>query len=308
MLRCSQSTGDEWNVQAGEGGAGPEWTRTTIDSIAWRNIKSARNKCNATQTTQTSKIMHAWLPVMHMLGHISGSSQCPSCTHPDETLDHLFHCPHPLLRRKREQILEHLRKKGLKLKIPYPVISAWCSLLSSYFDGIPPDIQFHSPELQLAASSQISIGLRFLPRGFMSREWLMAMEAHGCESPDRKLASMILFLWFDVTDALWRVRNDIVHHSQNLNELAQEGMLDDQLKWYLSHYRTVLSRHDYKTATRYTVDDLDAIPLRTKRQWIHHLEVARTAFDQEKITLAPGQQLLTNYFSFRGQTPQPSLC
>jgi hypothetical protein len=136
----------------------------------------------------------------------------------------------------------------------------------------------------------------------------MAMEAHGCESPDRKLACMILFLWFDVTDALWQVRNDIVHRSQNLNELAQEGMLDDQLKWYLSHYRTVLSRHDYKTATRYTVDDLDVIPLRTKRQWIHHLEVARTAFDQEKITLAPGQQLLTNYFSFRGQTPQPSLC
>ena len=167
--------------------------------------------------------------------------------------------------------MEHLRKKGLKLRIPSPIISTWCSLLSSYFDGTPPVTQLGSPELQRAASSQISIGLQFMPRGFLSREWIPAMEAHGCQSPDRKLASMILFLWLDATDALWRVRNDIVHRSQNLNELAQEGMLDDQLQWYLSHYRTVLSCHDYKIATRYKVEDLDVIPLRTKRQWIHHL-------------------------------------
>ena len=182
----------------------------------------------------------------------------------------------------------------MKLKIPYPtIISTWCSLLSSYFDGITPDIQFGLPELRLAASSQISIGLCFIPQGFMSREWITAMEAHGCQSSDRKLASMISFLWFDVTDALWHVRNDIVHRSHNLNALAQEGMLDDQLKWYLSNYITVLSCHDYKIATRFTVDELDVMPLRTKQQWIHHLEVARTAFDQEKIILAPGQRLLT---------------
>ena len=100
---------------------------------------------------------------------------------------------------------------------------------------------------------------------------------------------MISFLWFDVTDALRRVQNNIVHQSQNLIELAQEGMLDNQLRWYLSNYRTVLSRHDYKLATRFTVEGLVAMPLRMKRQWIHHLEVARKAFDLEKTILAPGQ-------------------
>ena len=136
------------------------WTHTTIEDISWQSIQSARNQCNATQLTQTSKIMHNWLPVMHMLVHMSGSTQCPSCTHPDETLDHLFHCPDPLLRRKRENFFEHLRKKGPKLRIPYPVVSAWCSLLTSYFDRVLPTAQFGSPEIQSAGISQISIGLR----------------------------------------------------------------------------------------------------------------------------------------------------
>ncbi len=79
------------------------------------------------------------------------------------------------------------------------------------------------------------------------------------------------------------------------------------LHWYLSNYRTMLSRYDYKLASRFTAEDLGTMTMRTKRQWIHHLDVARTAYDLEKATVAPGQQLLTKYFSFRGLAPQLSL-
>ncbi len=77
------------------------------------------------------------------------------------------------------------------------------------------------------------------------------------------------------------------------------------LHWYLSNYRTMLSHHDYKLASRFTAEDLGTMTMRTKRQWIHHLDVARTAYNLEKATMAPGQQLLTN-FSFRGLAPQLS--
>ena len=77
------------------------------------------------------------------------------------------------------------------------------------------------------------------------------------------------------------------------------------LHWYLSNYRTMLSRHDYKLASRFTAEDLGTMTMRTKCQWIHHLDVARTAYNLEKATMAPGQQLLTN-FSFRGLAPQLS--
>jgi len=151
----------------------------------------------------------------------------------------------------------------------------------------------------MASSAQLNIGLNFLPRGYPSSQWIGAMEAHGCTHAERKLANMIFFLWVEVTDSIWRVRNELVHKTKNLNDMAQEGIINDQLRWYLSNYRTALSRHDYKLLNRINVEELDLIPLRTKRQWIHHLKIAQQAFDIEKSTLEPGQQLLTRYFTFR---------
>ena len=190
-------------------------------------------------------------------------------------------------------ILEQLRKKGLKLQIPYPIVSAWCTLLSSYFDDHVALPQFSSPEISAAAQAQQVIGLKFIPRGFFSTKWIEAMDAHGCTQSTCKLAAIVNFMWIQVTDTHWRVRNEIVHKTQNLNDLAQEGLIDEQLCWYLSNYRTVLSCCDYKLMGRITMESLELTPLRTKRQWIRHLDIARKAFHAEKMTLEPGQQLLT---------------
>jgi hypothetical protein len=89
------------------------WDRRTIDDIAWKTIGAARRRCTPTQRMQTSKIMHDWLPVKHMLSHIKGSPVCPLCPHADETLDHIFRCPHPVLAAQREILLKELLKKGL---------------------------------------------------------------------------------------------------------------------------------------------------------------------------------------------------
>jgi len=277
------------------------WTRDTIDDISWRSIGSARNKCTATQLTQTTKLMHDWLPSMHMQAHMTGTTQCPSCPHPDETLDHIFHCPHPFLQCKRDLILAQLRKKGLKLRIPYPVVSIWCSLLEAYFDNTPLDLNI-DPDLRRAIHAQLTIGTQYFPRGFLSKQWISVMEAYGCENPHRKLASMIYFLWIDVTDSLWRTRNELVHQSRNLNERAEEGLLDERLHWYSLHFRSLISRHDYRLVRQLTSTDLTTMPLRTKRRWLQHLDISRAAFEAEQKTLPPGQTLLTQYFPFRGST------
>jgi hypothetical protein len=70
-------------------------------------------------TTNTSKQTYAFVDlVMHMLGHDTGVTVCPLYPHSDETMDHPFHCPHPVLKCKWEQLLEQLQKKGLSLGIP----------------------------------------------------------------------------------------------------------------------------------------------------------------------------------------------
>ena len=267
-----------------------------MTNISWRSIRAVRNKCTPTQLMQTSKIMHDWLPVMHMQAHMTGTKQCPSCPHSDETLDHLFHCPHPALLAKREELLEHLRKKGLKVGTPRVVMDTIVILIQAYFTGSLPPTSSTSPSITLALETQIQIGLEYLPRGFLATHWIDALEEHGCPFPHRTLAHLVHTLWIDVTDSLWRTRNTITHNGVNLNTLAQERELDSRLRWYLLHYREVLSRNDYSLVDNLLLSPLDALSLRIKQQWIYHLDAAKVAYATSLSQPAKGQRLLTQYF------------
>lgn len=145
---------------------------------------------------QTSKIMHDWLPVMHRLGHITGLKQCPACAHQDETLAHMFHCPHPALVQKQMDTLTLARKKGHTLGLPSLAVTSICGLLNEYFTGqeyVPITRNQHMDAAILAQQRQI--GLDFLPRGFLALHWQQAIETLRCENGDRKLAHLLFFLW-----------------------------------------------------------------------------------------------------------------
>jgi hypothetical protein len=267
------------------------WDSATSEDIAWKVIGAARRKCTPTQKMQTSKIMHDWLPVKHMQAHIGGTADCPLCSHPDKTLDHLFHCPHPV-----EILLEELRKKGLKLGIPRLIIGALTSILVSYITGEEPQ-PHSSPLLSTAIRAQACIGNRLIPRGFLSYQWLEAMESLGCSNSHRKLAALIYHLWNSFTDGIWRERNQLTHKSRNFNNIEEEQALDERLQWYAENYRTTLSRHHHRLIHQVDLTTLDTIPFRTKRQMLYHLDTARDTFAWTGLT---GQTLLTQYF-----LPQP---
>jgi hypothetical protein len=62
------------------------WDQTTMGSIHWDAIRNARVNMTRTKFTMTSKLMHRWLPVMHMHGHTTGVTTCPGCGANDELL------------------------------------------------------------------------------------------------------------------------------------------------------------------------------------------------------------------------------
>jgi hypothetical protein len=80
------------------------WSGETFNIVDWDLIRAAHTKLGHTQRMQTSKILHGWLPVMHMQAHITGWAQCPGCACPDETMDHLFHCSNRVLANKRGEL------------------------------------------------------------------------------------------------------------------------------------------------------------------------------------------------------------
>ena len=195
------------------------WDEGTFLSIDWGLVQQVRRRCTPTQRMQTSKILHGWLPVMHMLAHMSGNKQCPGCPHPDETFEHLVHCPHPLLHAKREEIVVALCKKGLKLRVPMVLLEFLASTILG--SGHTHDADGLSL-LQCALDAQARIGLMMTLRGFLATGWTSYLRSCGLSYPTRTMAWILRFLWLECADALWRTRNDILHRQQN-----EHSHLDD---------------------------------------------------------------------------------
>ena len=188
--------------------------------VSWKSIRSVRNNITATQRMQMSKIMHGWLPVMHMQVHTSRKPNCPGCPCADETIDHMFRCQNKQLSTKRDALDNSLSRKGMKLGVPRAIMEALSKLIYDYTNAKTPSIPAHQG-IATAVRAQIRIGLHLLPQGFIATEWIQVIEDFSIGRPERKVASILKTLWLDFTDQLWRNRNAIAHAKENLNSLAE---------------------------------------------------------------------------------------
>ena len=125
------------------------WDEDDFNLVYWSSVGRVRRRLATEAFRQTSKIMHGWLPTAHMLGHISGNTQCPGCPCPDETLGHMLRCPHHLMARKREEIIAALRKKGIGARIPRRVLTAFIHLLTHYLCRLEGDPLRRMPDRSL---------------------------------------------------------------------------------------------------------------------------------------------------------------
>ena len=56
------------------------WTSTTFDSVYWDGIGQTQHCSMHTQLMHTSKLMHGWLLLNHVVGHYTRITQCPCFT------------------------------------------------------------------------------------------------------------------------------------------------------------------------------------------------------------------------------------
>jgi hypothetical protein len=98
----------------------------------------------------------------------------------DETLDHLFTYPHPILVAKSKEIIAGLRKKGLKRSVPRAFLDAISTMMTAYFTATPSTPPSHSL-LRTALYKQWSIGVNMFLCGFPVTDWLNALRDLGEE-------------------------------------------------------------------------------------------------------------------------------
>ena len=270
------------------------WSDDTFNSIAWSTIKTVRARCTHTQQMSTSKIMHDWLPVMHMMSHMSGNAQCPGCLCPDETLNHIFRCPHPQMVSTRVTILSNLRKQGRKRHAPRPYIDALTTILTDHFDSTTSPTP-SLPPLRRAVEAQRLVGDDMFLRGFIVKDWATAISELGGERPHVMVAWTLRFIWFECTTVLWHTRNGILHNNSNQHSLLDSKRMDNTLQWFLDHQSSLALRDQY--LLRYSSNNIPLMPVRTKRELTRLLEISRAAHSQESQSREPGQTALTDFFT-----------
>ena len=281
------------------------WTDEEIDSINELSIGRVRRRMTHTRQRQTSKIMHGWLPTMHMRRHITGISQCPGCSHADETIEHLLRCPHPLMARKRKEVLLQLQKKGLEARIPRVIVRALCDVTRKYFDSDDDFHVSHMTEIREAIRQQEALGMRYMLRGFLVKGWEAAIAATGARHPDRLADTMLRLIWDEIIDPMWATRNDILHRQQNNFDAVEQEQMAERMQWYIQHKGEALSSYN-QSLVRFDEGTIHRLSRRTRREWLRQLDNAKAAYERDRRTMARPQQRITRYFQRQQPHPPPT--
>ncbi len=188
--------------------------------------------------------MHGWLPTGHMRHHITGTNQCPGCASTVKTIDHMLKCPHPTLKKKREEILKQLVVNGKHQKIPKGILTAFIQTLTTYTTGATEYTNnTYSRKIQDTITQQQSIGVNMMARGYLRKGWMNAVP--NSRHPTRVMNELQRMVWMNFFEPLWQNRNKLLQQQKNNYTLAEDAVLDEQLKWYQSNRQTLLAHHDH---------------------------------------------------------------
>ena len=269
------------------------WTHATFNKVNWEVVRTVRNKLPSSKFIHTSKIMHGWLPVMHMQAHSTGCPQCPGCSWQDETLDHMFKCEHIEARKRRAETIVVLRAKGIAMGIPRAIMEAITRILYEYTAGIDSTVPEH-PGIAAAVLAQNEIGYHLLPRGFVAKAWTDVLVEFSVEHPERKMSGLLKSLWMDFTWQLWKCRNDIAHNRGNMTQGAIEEGWAAQLLWYLEHPLAIRPADNF--LLDYEENDIQRMTGHIRKRRVQQLDIARKAFENEQSQRSRGQSVIKNFF------------
>lgn len=265
-----------------------------MTDILWKPLERARAGRTYHTRVKTSKMLHGWLPVMHMHGRVTGCLRCPGCNALDETFDHMLQCPNESMEETRISALNTVWRVGLEQGLP----NGFMKCVVQYIEyAITGDNTRLDDDLAGTIRSQQRIGPLMFVRGFLSSEWLRLLRPMTNKPADRLLVRVIRIIWDRFINPLWTTRNNILHRHDNYVSETLHAELGDRLQWYTQN-KTELSRQDQHLAD-FTSAQIETMSTRQRREWVRHLDIARDAWAKERAILATGQTLITRFFKPR---------
>ena len=262
-------------------------------------IYRVRRKQSQNRRVQTSKLMHEWLLVNKMKGHVTGITQCPGYPHLSEDIRHLLRCPNPLMMETRKKCKAAIRQRLISRRVPHHIIDAVMGIVESQCGKVAEYTKpTNCPDTARAVDQQERIGFNMMMQGLIARGWSDALRATGSKRVASQALAMIRALVDDFLDPVWKKRCDILHREENRCNEAENKMLASRMLWCKRHKTVVMARQDW-FLTEYDEGKVRQTGMRQKRRWVKLLDQVKGLHEKEKESRPRGQPAITTFFRIR---------
>lgn len=213
------------------------WTDAQLAGVNTRGLGIAKKQLPLHRSIRTTKMLYEWLNVGKQKGCMSRDHRCLGCGENNEDFQHLYHCTHPDMQEAFTQAITKAKLRLVKDGIPSNVYNGFIAKCSAAHH-LHPDIRYdQSPEdVETVMGLQQQLGQASVLKGFHHIEWAYLLQSKwkpkpkpkkGSTTPPQKDAleqsvSLIRASW-DVFEALWDIRNTVLHGGENMLTEAEDS-------------------------------------------------------------------------------------
>jgi hypothetical protein len=163
--------------------------------------------------------------------------------------------------------------------VPPDIIEAVTEITSAIFKQRTPDLDYTIPAIRIAIEHQRLIGYELLTRGFLTKQWLVAILFFTQDKPEQKLKSILHGLWLHVMEPMWEARNIILHKDNRIVHTNAHKQLDSELKdWKILSLQRL--HHTQQNLTSYSTADFKRWTLQHKQNTLYILQLAHRNYKQ----------------------------
>ena len=214
---------------------------------------------------------------------------------------HLYQCRSPAVRKLLQSGLDELEDKLRRRHMPSAMWTAIREGVESYCNATPLPVASLRGDIGEAARIQNDLGWGDFLKGRVSVHWGRIMgkvymenpALRRCESKRRFVTTMIECLW-DLYDALWKHRCELVHNNTDINALSVLEV-DRRIRFLFDHKFKLFDSGDYDRFHLGLGNTL-ALPLTQKKAWVETLAQRQIATERSRRRLINKIKPITAYF------------
>jgi len=202
------------------------WDRRVFNLVHWDAHEKSFKRLPRYSRHSPSKILHGLVNTKRQ-NHLfyETSPLCPICQLAEETMQHLFSCPHSSAVAHRNQCLDKLYHTLTTAQTPEPLLDSLRYGFQTWFSNTPSTLvraptagSLWGPDAVLATAfheQYHTLGWYHLCLGRVSRKWSQAVTQYTAPArhPYNELhwTSILISALWQFSRAVWKFCNEVVH-------------------------------------------------------------------------------------------------